>query len=325
MRHSELPRNFSYVHNKEGFIARLSMATTLVSTEFVAFLADDEFYLKAGLLDAIRHLDSDREIIGCVGRCLYFFVDQGRFLMSHAYRDWLSFPSCGDSLQRRLDLDLPPNKTHMAMYGIYRREQWEVMVRSSYSVPFSCGFAYERLLNLQRSVLGRTEILESLLWMRSKENLPVTTTEIARTNGNDFVSWATNPDFAEETNHYQRIASRILTRAEVSDQDAAKYIDRFFNGGVQRQLSKEQRSNLSIKEKLGRALLKYPPKRLRLFVKRRIPVRWLRFTGWEGYPMSEIVLSLSALGTRFDEQELLYISELSLALDGRRNSESSSR
>jgi glycosyltransferase domain-containing protein len=317
---TDLPGNFTYVHSREGFISRLIYATTVVDTEFVALLADDEFFLKEGLVDAIRQMDSDQGIIGCVGRCLYFFVDQGNFLLSHAYRDWRPFPSSENTLCRRLDSDLPPNKTHMAMYGVYRQEKWVTMVRNSYSVPFSCGYVYERLMNLQRSVLGRTEILESLLWMRSKENPPQMHTEIARTNGNDFVSWATAPEFVSETMRYQGIAMGILKSAGVDEVDATRYVDRFFNGGILRQSTKEQSSKRSIRRKLGYALLKYPPKRLRLFCKRHLPARYLKFTGWEGYPLPEVISDLNDLGTRFNERELWHIAELSLAFDKRRRS-----
>lgn len=75
----QFPQNFRYVHSREGFLQRLLSATEMVDTEFVALLPDDEFFLESGLVDAIDYMDSNDQAIGCVGRCLYFFVDQGRF------------------------------------------------------------------------------------------------------------------------------------------------------------------------------------------------------------------------------------------------------
>jgi len=314
----DLPPNFTHLRSLDGFCARLLSAIGAVETEFVALLADDEFFLKSGLVNAINRMDSDDEVIGCVGRCLYFFVDQGRFLASHAYRDWKPFPSTARFPVNRLDLDLPPNKTHMAMYGVYRREKWVSMIRAAYSVQFSCGYVYERLLNLQRSILGRTEIIESLLWMRSKENPSIVNTEVRRTGGHDFVTWATSPEFNHEVYRYKGIALDLLRDSGFNDADAAGYLDRFFNGGVFRQKSKEQLANKSLKRKLGLILLRYSPRSLRLFCKRHVPARYLRFTGWEGHDLSKVISSLRDQGTHFNEPELWDIARLSLSLHERR-------
>lgn len=309
----QFPQNFRYVHSREGFLQRLLSATEMVDTEFVALLPDDEFFLESGLVDAIDHMDSNDQAIGCVGRCLYFFVDQGRFLLSHAYRDWRPFPPAPISLDDRLDLDLPPNKTHMAMYGIYRRNHWITMIRGAYSVPFSSGYVYERLLNFQRSVLGRTEIIDSLLWMRSKENPPVTNSEFPRTRGRDFVSWATSAEFAAEVSRYREIAQSILIRAGLDNIETGRYVNRFVDGGVARQRSKDERSRRSVRQKIGRKLLEWSPKRFRLLCKRYVPAQFLKFVGWEGHELPTMVRMLRSLGTRFDEVELRTIEKLSLA------------
>jgi len=312
----QFPQNFRYVHSREGFLQRLLSATEMVDTEFVALLPDDEFFLESGLVDAIDYMDSNDQAIGCVGRCLYFFVDQGRFLLSHAYRDWRPFPPAPISMADRLDLDLPPNKTHMAMYGIYRRNHWITMIRGAYSVPFSCGYVYERLLNFQRSVLGRTEIIDSLLWMRSKENPPVTNSEFPRVKGRDFVSWATSAEFAVEVSRYREVARNILVRAGVNIKDIDLYVNRFVDGGVARQQSKEERARKSLRRKIGKKLLKLAPKRFRLLCKRHVPAQFLKFVGWEGHELPNVVCDLRSLGTRFDEAELRRIAELSLTTYG---------
>lgn len=309
------PLNITYVHQTNGFLQRLRTATGMVNTEFVALLADDEFFLKSGIEDAVQFLDTNVQTIGCVGRCLYFFVDQGRFLVSHAYRDWKPFPSQRDDLGMRLDADLPPNKTHMAMYGIYRCEAWRKMFSRAYAVQFSCGYVYERLLNLQRTILGKTEIIESLLWMRSKENPPVVHSDIPRTLGRDFVSWATLPEFVDETLEYQKVALKILVEGGLDKVQATEAVHRFFSGGVERQSVKEKNSRKKLLPKIGRAVINYSPRQIRLFCKRHIPTRYLRFTGWEGHEISVALRSLKQLGTKFDETEIEWIVQAALKSD----------
>ena len=165
--------NIRYFCTGTRFNERLASAGTYVSTDYCALLPDDEFYLFSGLRAAIARLEVDRDLIGCVGRCLGFFVDQGRFLTRDMYRDWEPFSPMATSLNQRLEEDLPPNKTHAATYALMPTHRWKAIFEKSYEQWFSAGFVYERLTNLQRTLAGRSVILEDLLWMRSFENPPI--------------------------------------------------------------------------------------------------------------------------------------------------------
>lgn len=309
--------NIRYLHIGTRFNERLATAGQYVDTKYCALLPDDEFYLPSGMRAAIDKLEEDPSVIGCVGRCLYFFVDQGRFLVKDAYRDWLPFPEAAVTVQERLDVDLPPLKTHKAQFAIMRSDHWKTMFERSYTQFFSCGYTYERFLNLQRSVLGRTEILDDVLWMRSMENPPISSVNVPRVDGRDFVSWARNPEFASEFSLFRQIALKIIESGGVSSKDAEMFEERFSIGGVHRQATKAAKSSNKLSRRIGNIALSRPPKKLRLFAKRFLPARWLRFTGWEGYDLDAMCASLEARGTRFSRSELERVRELSLKLDQR--------
>lgn len=146
--------NIRYVCTGTRFNERLASAGAYVSTAYCALLPDDEFYLFSGLHAAIARLEADRDLIGCVGRCLGFFVDQGRFLTRDMYRDWKPFSERATTQLARLDEDLPPHKSHKAQFAILRTSAWRSMFENSYRKYFSCGYTYERLLNLQRTILA---------------------------------------------------------------------------------------------------------------------------------------------------------------------------
>jgi glycosyltransferase domain-containing protein len=306
--------NVQYVHTGTRFNERLATAGSFVKTKYCALLTDDEFFLPSGLLAAIRRLETDPTIIGCVGRNLFFFVDQGRFLVSDAYREWTPFPAGCERLEDRLDADLPPNKTHKAQFAIMRRTQWVEMFSRSYSIFFSSGYTYERLLNLSRSVQGRTEILEELIWMRSMENPPISSVNVPRRGTGDFVTWATSEDFKSEIETYRSIALEMLRRGGLDEEKARQYEERFFVGGIQRQASKQARNARSLRRKFAKLLLTRTPRRLRLLAKRIAPNRVLRFTGWQGFELQEMCQSLTARNTSFVRGELDRIADLSLRL-----------
>jgi glycosyltransferase domain-containing protein len=309
--------NVRYVHTGTRFNDRLATAGDYVRSPYCALLTDDEFFLPSGLLAAIRRLDEDRSIIGCVGRNLFFFVDQGRFLVSDAYREWLPFPPDAVNLEDRLDVDLPPNKTHKAQFAVMRAEPWVEMFSRSYSKFFSSGYTYERLLNLSRTVQGRTEILEELLWMRSMENPPISSVNVPRRGTGDFVTWARSDEFRNEISEYRSIALSILKDGGLDEFKARIYEERFFVGGVHRQATKQTRNARSIKRRISRLVLNHTPKQARLLAKRHAPNRLLKFTGWQGFELPEMCRSLEARETRFVRAELDRVAELSLRLNKR--------
>jgi glycosyltransferase domain-containing protein len=307
--------NINYVHTGTRFNERMSLAATLVESRYCAYLPDDEFFLFDGLKAAMLFLDKNQDCIGCVGRNLYFFVDQDRFLVRDAYRDWAPFPEQMNTLTSRLDADLPPNKAHMSACAIMRSDAWKVMFRNAYSQFFSCGYTYERLLNLQRTVLGKTEILEDLLWMRSMENPPISDVNVPRVAGHDFVSWARNPIFASEVARYREIACGIIALGGLSQSEVEAFEHRFFVGGVHRQATKEARNRKRFSRRLGGIAMTRAPKRARMLAKRFLPNVMLSFTGWEGNELDVMCESLRKKGTRFDRADLERVRDLSLRLD----------
>jgi glycosyltransferase domain-containing protein len=311
--------NIQYIHTGTRLTERLATASQYVSTKYCALLPDDEFFLVSGLRAAIRRLEEDAAIIGCVGRNLYFFVDQQRFLVRDAYRYYKPFPATAQTVEARLDADVAPNKTHGCSYGVFRSLNWSQIFSRSYGEEFSSGYVYERLTNLYRTVLGRTEILEDLLWMRSMENPPIVSADIPRVGGRDFVSWSQNPAFAGEVARYRSIALNIIRSGGISDAKASSFEERFFVGGVYRQATKEARNAKSWTRRLGDIALNRTPGWLRLWAKRFLPNRLVSFTGWQGFDLDTMCDSLILRGTRFSRPELDRVAELSMKLHHQAN------
>jgi glycosyltransferase domain-containing protein len=307
--------NIRYLHTGTRFNERLATAGQYVTTPYCAFLPDDEFFLFSGLHAAISRLEADAQIVGCVGRCLGFFVDHGRFLVRDMYREWKPFSDNAISQVQRLDEDLPPNKTHKAQFAILRSSVWASMFKNSYGKYFSCGYTYERLLNLARTILGPSVVLDDLIWMRSLENPPISSESVPRVGGRDFVSWARNPDFSKEVQQYRSIALELLASGGVAPTVAAEFEERFFVGGVHRQATKEAMNRKKLTTRIRHLALNYTPQALRTLAKRYVPNRALKFSGWQGFELDEMLRMLEGWGTRFNHDDLGFVKQLSLELD----------
>jgi len=302
--------NIIYVHTATSFVERLASVGRYVKTPYCAMLSDDEFFTFSGLRSAISRLESDTSVLGCVGRCLYFFVDQGRFLLKDAYREWRPFSDTAVTPEQRLDEDLPPNKTHMAHYSIMRSPEWVRILENAYRQPFSSAYVYERLVNLQRATLGRTVILEDLLWFRSMENRNIAT---AVSNSPGFLAWALDPNFGTEVAEYRAIARRLLGDGGVPRELANQFEERFFVDGVQQTLIRKSKFRKRFRDKFRQQLLVWSPKRFRLFVKRHLPSRMLSFSGWQGNDMETICGSLDERGTYYERAEIELVKVLALS------------
>jgi len=311
---SNLPENVRYVHSVTSFSHRRMIAADYVSTEFTILLPDDEFHLESGLGNCIRYLDQHPDVIGCGGKVLGFFVEQGEFRAFHGYDDWLRFPDDCVTIRERLDFALPPKKAHKVECSLFRSEAWKQIFRESYSDQYSCGFTYERLLNLYAAVLGRTELIDSVLWMRSLENPPTHSVDAPRLDRNNFVAWATSGEFRDEVDHYFAKAQKILrTSGELSEQEIDTYARRFLFGGIQRQIDKEARSQQGLKHKLGKLAIAHGPSFVKRAAKRIVPSRFLRFTGWRGDRMSTVMELLQSRGIYCSPSDMDRVERLALA------------
>jgi glycosyltransferase domain-containing protein len=297
--------NVQYLHSGGTFNERRASAAQFITTEFAILLPDDEFHLEAGLVDCVDYLDSHQNVVGCAGRSLGFFVEQNEFRAFLNHEDWLSFPLDSDTVQKRLDFALPPNKAHKVEFSLFRAAVWKEIFSESYSDYYSCGFTYERLLNLHSAVIGRTDLIDSVLWMQSLENPPINSADAPRSGQNNFIAWATSGIYQTEVDHYFNKARTIIeSSTELSQQEVGDFALRFLFGGVQRQIDKERRSQQRLSRKLGLIAIRVANKPIKRWAKRLVPGRLLAFTGWRGSRLDVLKSQLCSRGISFSDVDL---------------------
>lgn len=310
---STLPANIKYFHSNLSFSERRAIAATYIHTEFAILLPDDEFHLESGLLDCIQHLDAHPDVIGCAGKVLGFFVEQGEFRAFLSYEDWLPFPKDCLSIRQRLEFSLPPLKAHKVECTLFRADAWRKIFSASYSDQYSCGFVYERLLNLYAAVLGRTDLIDSVLWMRSLENPPTHSVDAPRLDRHNFIAWATSGEFQSEVDHYyEKARSIIASTGELSESEVDDFAQRFLFGGVQRQIDKEARSQSRLSRRLGKLVIRHSPLIVKRTAKRMLPSATLGFTGWRGDRLGVLISKLDKGRIRYSLSDLNRVASLSL-------------
>lgn len=311
-----LPSNIRYIHWPVKFNERLSRAHEFVTTEFACLLPDDEFFVPQGLNRAIQLLKTDGELIGVVGKVLYFFVDQGRFLCKRGYEEWKDFDNSSLTSFDRVREVLPPNKAHKVQFGVFRSGQWKELFYECYRDFYSCGYLYERMLNLYSAVLGKTVVMDELLWMRSMENPPISSDAVPRDDRGGMLGWADDPTMQSEVLHYVSKVQGLIERgAGITTAQAESAAQVFVYGGFEKHRQKIRASSQKRWPKFAKWLMNNSPKRLRLWAKRSLPAYALRGFDWAGYELDEIVKQLADRDVGFSIEDLQTIEELSLQTD----------
>ena len=313
-----LPTHIQYLHEPKRFNERLAEAARHIDTEFACLLPDDEFFLPTGLERSIDFLDANPSDMGCVGKVLMFFVDQGRFLAYQDYEYWKNFDDSSTTANNRVEEVLPPNKVHKVQFALLRTDVWKTIFTSSYCDYYSTGYLYERMLNLHSAVLGRTVVLDELMWMRSMENPPLTNRAVPRDNGG-MLGWADNPANHDEILHYvHKVEKIIASEGSIDAQTACSYAEKFVYGGFETHRMKVQNSKRSFRRKLGSLLIRYAPKSLKLAAKRIGPRKVLNYLDWNGLLLEDVYSQLTDKRIGFERNELHLIQQLVLATDRER-------
>jgi glycosyltransferase domain-containing protein len=311
----QIPGNVQYFHEPQKFNERLSNAWKHVNTEFACLLPDDEFFLPSGLIASLEHLDKNPTVNGCVGKVLMFFVDQGRFLTYQDYEYWKDFATDSRTAESRVQEVMPPNKVHKVQFAVLRSPIWKEIFTSSYGDFYSTGYLYERMLNLHSAVLGRTVVLDELMWMRSMENPPLTNAAVPRDNGG-MLGWADDPKNRDEILHYVHKVEQIIgSEGSINTTKARVYAEQFVYGGFETHRIKVQNSKRSFRRRLSEVLIRYAPKSIKLAAKRIGPRKMLGYLDWQGFVLEETCYKLEQGGIAFNKPELQLIERLALETD----------
>jgi glycosyltransferase domain-containing protein len=311
----QIPGNVQYFHEPQKFNERLSNAWKHVNTEFACLLPDDEFFLPSGLIASLEHLDKNPTVTGCVGKVLMFFVDQGRFLTYQDYEYWKDFATDSRTAESRVQEVMPPNKVHKVQFAVLRSPIWKEIFTSSYGDFYSTGYLYERMLNLHSAVLGRTVVLDELMWMRSMENPPLTNAAVPRDNGG-MLGWADDPKNRDEILHYVHKVEQIIgSEGSINTTKARVYAEQFVYGGFETHRIKVQNSKRLLRRRLSEALIRYAPKSIKLAAKRIGPRKMLSYLDWQGFVLEETYYKLEQGGIAFNKPELQLIERLALETD----------
>lgn len=312
---TDLASNVTYFHTDGDFHSRMLQLAEFVSTEFVAVLGDDDFFSPVGLRSCVERLDRDPVLVGCVGRSIRFFFQDGRVLAEQRDPESSEFPEAVKSGLDRLNSTYHPGKIGALFYGVYRTKPWKEVVRTAYSMHFQTGYIYDTIIRALITYRGPVGVEEVVTWFCSAENPPVRNAPgMDRTVG--FVEWLSSESTAQEVQKCQELIVRDLVSLGSDDTasltSAVKYI---FDELLRRyELKAEIRTRPM--EKFRRLLVGNSPRFIKRLGKQVMPQRLRSVFDWTMMPMNELVENLKNRQVRISDVDVDRISRAILRSHG---------
>jgi glycosyltransferase domain-containing protein len=199
--------NIKYNWNPVKYEDRLRSVIPMIQTRYVVQLSDDEFFLPNGLQRCINELETDEELVACVGRCLYFWPRKGRITVMNYYTWWKSILQ--NSAQERMEETM--NTMHaLTIYGVVRCENWINCIKVLTEKAFTCCYVTEHQFELFSSYQGKAKIIDVLSWFRSGENHPKSFKNWDRSY--HFEHWYRKPENAQEVNELFKVLMKYAIR-----------------------------------------------------------------------------------------------------------------
>ena len=304
--------NVHYLHLQIGFNERLVIACDLVETKYVALLCDDELYASHGLLDCIKHLEADERLVACVGRTMFFFHRDGEIFGHQSYEKSQNLTNTYgngiDRLQESLvDITRGPN----LLFGLFNSHEWKTAVRASYGRRYSSGYAYELSFHFIATLLGPSLMVNSLTWMRSGENPPISSGSVNRKIG--IGEWGTGPMYSDEvTCLIDGVVQAVANEGRFTTDELQIAVRQGVEGFVNYSLHKPKRP-IAYWHRLLYFLARKTPKFVKQLLKKNMTPGLGKVLDYRGAPLRQAVGAMQDQGIAVDANEMHQLEEFLLA------------
>jgi len=293
----------TYFHTDGDFHSRMLQLAELVSTEFVAVLGDDDFFSPEGLRSCVERLDRDPVLVGCVGRSIRFFFQDGRVLAEQRDPESSEFPEAVKTGLDRLNSTYHPGKIGALFYGVYRTQPWKEVVRTSYSIRFKTGYIYDTIIRALITYRGPVGVEEVVTWFCSAENPPVRNAPgMDRTVG--FVEWLSSESTAQEVQKCQELIVRDLVSLGSDDAASLTAAVKYVFDELLRRYELKAEIRMRPMEKFRRVLVGNSPRFIKRLGKQVMPQRLRSVFDWTMMPMNELVENLKNRQVRISDVDV---------------------
>ena len=217
LRLKDLP-HIDYRHLRGSYVDRISTVANEIVTPFAMCLADDDFYLQKGLLQAIEKLESDPSAVACMGQTIgldfrirkSYFFKYGSNLKDYSVN--------GETPKERILNGLTEYRS-ATPYAVFRTSIFQKVWSSREHLSSLETVEYEHAIRTY--FYGRLISTDSIYWIRSFETQPVPSV-IDGTRATDFYTWFNGAKFESERKTFEsRLVSLLQNSEKITEIESA--------------------------------------------------------------------------------------------------------
>jgi glycosyltransferase domain-containing protein len=209
---ASLTNKICYHHLPISISERLKLAVDFVVTEYSVMMGDDEFFVPSALESCISELDSNPELVSCMGRCLAFNNSLNGVVGWIAYPEMEDYAILQDDPMQRMVAHMNPY-TCSTIYAVTRTPVWKMAMSTIGRREFSPFNLNEIQFELVICYQGKSKVIPTLLWLRSSENVPIRDLEKMPRDKNYLVEgWWLNTSKKAEHIEFLKIMSDALAK-----------------------------------------------------------------------------------------------------------------
>lgn len=268
-----LSNNINYIHSPKSLYSRMASSTEMISTKYVAFLSDDEFFTIDGINESIKELELDRDLVTCSGNVMGFDIKKNKVYGFEIYKGLRNYSVMQNNIYKRLNYHMNLKYFPSTLYGISRTSFWKEAVNLTFKKEFTCYAIWEIQMESFMHLFGKSKVIDQLFWLRSFESEPIRGTSPSMTSKNFFYMWWEKEEFNEERKEFIKGFLQLNVTFKMNLHNIYEEIVKIFSNFAQqdKELRKkyelqEKKYNFLIKKVITKFFLSFP--NLKIFLKK---------------------------------------------------------
>jgi len=197
------PSQIHYHHHPVSFHKRIGKALDLVTTPYVAFIADDQFSVPSAIINCLSFLDQEQTYVSCIGICWNFTYQSQNVCVRDLYPEHHGYAVDQETGIERMNYHFSPY-VHSTFYSITRTLVWKKCFLAYAKKEFPVYALAEIEFELLNAYLGKSKVLNELMLFKSDETESLNTNKksilsnISLDKKNKLTDWWTNKNNVED-------------------------------------------------------------------------------------------------------------------------------
>ena len=158
-----------YFHHPVSFQERIKLSLQLpITTPYTAFIADDEYAIPSSLIKNIQFLEQNPDFISAMGRCWGMSYRNKNIYTWDLYPEHKGYAVNQDNAIERMVYHFSPY-VHSTLYAVTRTAIWKQCFLAYSKKEFPVYAMGEIQFELSNAYLGKSIVLDELMWFKSDE------------------------------------------------------------------------------------------------------------------------------------------------------------